>query len=660
MKIRKLLLSIAIIFALLCVSPSVFKGVSKDFSVADDIDPKANTLNYSIFIREPSFSTIYNDNIYFFDEYDNLLKVYNTESRTFESNYISLKDYSVVDMSSHKNSLFFIAYKGEKQYLIAIDLDTLAASYIELNSIGFIRLFATKLEIGTTDKFIIALTNDVALSGTKPEVLVLSNSFEVESTSFVDFNLSGNDETILAISQNLFKFLIVESESHQDELLFVFVYQNYISYTDGISPTDLSNSNIVINRTAPATTTLETTDSTYEFFNVDLINISGKSYFFITYRKKILRTNTIIPTIYEYELNGINNTKFVLKKHLENIDCNYIATNYDCCIYSHGQTITYVKYEYDANTQRFSDLSGTVLNPEISISYTTSSNLDVKTTTKETAIFSTPWDSTPITTLPSNYDVIFIGIGYIEVGNVMIGDYQYCFCTINDTNITGYIKTADITSKQKVLVENYEYQVVKVVPNTNLYLYPTKILTGNITGNMQIGVITQIKENSKVEIIDPICRYVANNTKFVKVKVNDNEVGYIDYSNIIAPSKFVDFVKTNATIKNDNTLVYLSMEENSPVIYKLNKDYRVRINGTRDTKTGYTSITFNDEYGNEFTGYIVTDTIGTDSWSTLQIIGCVLIAINTGLLILILLFRKHKIGNNGSKYLNSEKENYKK
>ena len=242
----------------------------------------------------------------------------------------------------------------------------------------------------------------------------------------------------------------------------------------------------------------------------------------------------------------------------------------------------------------------------------------------------------------------------------MINDYQYCFCTINDKNITGYIKSVDIASKPTISVDDYEYQVVKVIPNTNLYLYPTKILDAVIADNVQIGVVSQIKENSKVEIIDPICRYTANGTKFVKVKINGSEVGYIDYSNIIAPSELVDFVETNASIKNDNTLVYLTTDENSPVIYRLDKDYRVRINGTRDTKSGYTSITFNDEYGNEFTGYIVTDTLGADSWSTLQIIGCVLIAINTGLLILILLFRKHKIGKNGTKYLTSEKENYKK
>lgn len=660
MKIKKLLLSIFLVFALLCLSPNYLRGSSNDFSSANTPMPAVNNVDYSIFIREPSYSTIYNDKIYFYDEYDRLLKVYDTELTAFETEYVSLVDYSIVDMSSYKNSLFFIAYKVEKQFLIAVNLDTLSVSYIELDSVGFIRIFATKSQIGTSEKYLIALTNDVTIENSKPEVLVLSNSFELDSASKVEFNLTGNDETISAINENLFKFLIVESESHQGELLFVFVYQNFVSFTDGITPEDLAKESITINRTAPASTTLETTDAAYEFYNVDLIDISGKSYFFITYKKKILRTNTIIPTLYEYELDGINNTKFTLKKHLENIDCNYISTNYDYCVYSHGQTITYVKYEYNEQTQRFSDLSGTVLNPEITISYTTSTELSVKSTIKETAIYSTPWDSSPIETLPLNYDVIFIGIGYIEVGNVMINDYQYCFCTINDKNITGYIKSVDIASKPTISVDDYEYQVVKAIPNTNLYLYPTKILDAVTADNVQIGVVSQIKENSKVEIIDPICRYTANGTKFVKVKINGSDVGYIDYSNIIAPSELVDFVETNASIKNDNTLVYLSTDKNSPVIYRLDKDYRVRINGTRDTKSGYTSITFNDEYGNEFTGYIVTDTLGADSWSTLQIIGCVLIAINTGLLILILLFRKHKIGKNGTKYLTSEKENYKK
>ena len=101
--------------------------------------------------------------------------------------------------------------------------------------------------------------------------------------------------------------------------------------------------------------------------------------------------------------------------------------------------------------------------------------------------------------------------------------------------------------------------------------------------------------------------------------------------------------------------VYLESNTESPVIYVLDKGYRVRINGARNTDSGYTYITFNDEYGNEKNGYILTDTLTSDSWTVMQIIGCVLIAINIGLLILILRFKKNHIGANGSKYIDNEK-----
>jgi len=107
---------------------------------------------------------------------------------------------------------------------------------------------------------------------------------------------------------------------------------------------------------------------------------------------------------------------------------------------------------------------------------------------------------------------------------------------------------------------------------------------------------------------------------------------------------------TNATIKNDGTTVYLSPSVDSTVLsFKLDAGKNVRINGKRNTKTGFTSITFNDEYGNEYSGYIETDYIKSDSWSTLQIVGCVLIAINIGLLILILIYRNKHLGNRGQK-----------
>ena len=120
-----------------------------------------------------------------------------------------------------------------------------------------------------------------------------------------------------------------------------------------------------------------------------------------------------------------------------------------------------------------------------------------------------------------------------------------------------------------------------------------------------------------------------------------------------------DFIKTNATILKDGTKVYSEASKNSEVKMELQKDKMVYVDGVRDTKTGLTKIIFNDEFGNEITGYIETDYVKTNSWSTLQIVGCVLIAINTGLLVLILIFKKEHIGKYGQKFEKSKKPNYK-
>ena len=86
-------------------------------------------------------------------------------------------------------------------------------------------------------------------------------------------------------------------------------------------------------------------------------------------------------------------------------------------------------------------------------------------------------------------------------------------------------------------------------------------------------------------------------------------IGYIEFDSIITPSSSNNFVLTNSYIKQNGTKVYLEENENSPIIYLLETDKRIRINGTRNSKTGFTYITFNDEFGNEFSGYIKNENV---------------------------------------------------
>ena len=265
--------------------------------------------------------------------------------------------------------------------------------------------------------------------------------------------------------------------------------------------------------------------------------------------------------------------------------------------------------------------------------------------------------------IPDSTDVICIGFGVIETSKTTVKDFYYCLYTFNGMNSKGYIFADNLTEKPQITGTEDGYNSInpqfRVVANTNLYSLPTKVTGDLITDELTSTIVIQIKNNSVVKLLDYVCGYTTENGKFIKVQVNDNEIGYIDISKIITPNETTDFVITNAKIKTNNTNVYLEESSSSVIIYTLDKGYNIRIDGAKNTKTGYTKITFNDEYGNEFTGYIMTDSLSSDNWSTLQIIGCILIAINIGLLVLILKFKNDRIGKAGQKYVKNKKPNYK-
>ncbi len=310
-------------------------------------------------------------------------------------------------------------------------------------------------------------------------------------------------------------------------------------------------------------------------------------------------------------------------------------------------------------------------NIEDELKFKPENDFKYKTTNKKTAILENPWSIIDSETLfvPENVDIIYIGDGYLnynsDLEDYIIESYKYCLYSYYDgesfKNEKGYVLSSDLNDKETISIENSPYtKIAKVIPESNLYSLPSKAFDNDISDDLTFSVIQKIPANSRIEILDTICLYTACDCTFVKVKVNNMNIGYIDASRIIKPSSVVDFVITNCSTKETVTYVYLDADTSSPIIEELKKGYRVRINGERNTTTGYTNITFNDEYGNEFTGYIITDYLVTDSWSTLQIIGLILIAINLGLLILILYFKYKRVGTDGQKYEASKKENYKK
>lgn len=658
MKLKKLIFALfSLVFMVCaCMLSCNANTFGMQNSYATESSSNQINVNYSIFMRKPTYSTKYGDYIYFYDNYDGLIKQYSIENGVFSSKTINLSNYQIQDASSTQKHFVFLASASEKQYLLFINLESFDdVSVTELNSSSYSKIDASLLEISSEQKLVVALSHDSKINLAKPAVVCVDTSYANAVVSTIE--LSTSNETLVQIQQNLFKFVIERSNIHNNELFFIFFYDKYVRY-ESVPETEILTSTITISKVTAVTNTLATTDTNLVLNSISKICISNKNYIYITYIDNSSEEDNIVPRIYAYNFAyGATNTFECVRERLGVISCNQVLTNENFVISSSNQTISYTSYDFESSPEI---LKKTITNPSVSIDYLDGSNPKIKTLVNNTSLLSSPWSPTAITEIQKNSDVIYIGDCYIEVNNSKILDYIYCLCTKDNTNFVGYIKVTDLKDKDPISLENYDYKVVTVVPNTNLYSYPTKVLTTIKSGVIEPELLMKIEKNSRIEILDPICNYTANNTTFVKVKVNYTDEGYIDVSSIIVPNAIVDFVVTNSFIKQDDTIVYLNTESNSPIIDHLDKNFRVRINGARDTKSGYTSITYNDEYGNEFNGYIKTDMLSTDSWTTLQIIGCVLIAINIGLLVLILIFKKHNIGQNGTTYLAKQKENYKK
>lgn len=630
------------------------------------ISGRSTLVDHSIFIHSPTYSVLYYKKVYFVDEYDNLLKIYNTQEGKFSENYISLEQLGeIVDVAYLEDYLYILTYdfENEKYDLIYVNLpnfaiegnilfDTLSGEYEKLS----ITKISNNLFISLTPKL------NEQNQTTAPAIITVDNASKtVSNVCLVSLTTE--------VGENLFKIsTLAASGQTSNEIYIVLLYNNEISFF-GSELVSVTESNLLNVDIASSTTfdDLDSSNANISFAAINLITVEDKMLYLITYNLENNETNEVesYSKLYEFAVDvSDNNKKFTSKLSIITASSDYVLTSNGSVVYpvKSNQQIVCTEILYNQTSGIYTDnTTAPISNPSVEVEYKSESEFEYVFANKKTPLLSTPWASETSSTCiidptVSPKDLIVIGYGKILGENSLIKDYKYCVFTTGDKNLKGYIKAEDLTAKEKILIENYDYKkIIKVQPETNLYTMPTTIINDNLTPNLPSYVVCKIKDNSRVEIIDTICKYKSNEKIMLKVKVNDNQVGYIEYDKIIKPSDEISFVITNASIKTNNTKIYLNSDPNSPIIGTLDKGYRIRINGVRNTDSGYTSITYNDEFGNEFSGYILTDSIGSDSWTVMQIIGCVLIAINIGLLILILRFKKNNIGVNGAKYIDNEK-----
>lgn len=652
-------------------SPVFSFAVSQETIVPDIIPYGSTTTDVSIFIREPTYSVVYNNKIYFIDSGDKLLKIYDINEAEFDSNYVDLAGLNILDVCICNSSLYLLVNKTNYNTVVEIKLDNLTKyefdSQIQLDAIyNILHVTNTSLKDNEGDaedsKKYFLFTFSSSNYNVKSKVALLTEDFNMVSgfPIEIDFDDTSN-------STNLIKTLNFVDSDGKTYLLFVYntkiIYYsvNYLSSLSDLKDQKITNKSFTIPSSSGETqegTGLSQNESIVE---ACITTFGEKSYLAISY--KDIEDNSECLRLYSFNLNAGTDTQVrAFELEIECFNTRYALVNEDYVAFSstQEQTLNYIKFN-SSDSAITTTVSQPIENPSCEVTYISMENFEYKKVNTVTDIFENPWGASSGIPVGIGANVIKIGSAHLSNGT-QIADYDYCMYTSSDGNKFGYIKNEylDLLPQKTLSEAGYKtsrdsngnvHAYASIWPNSSLYSLPTTFCSGKIgSSDLVAERIMQIENNSFVEILDVLGGYEANNMTMIKVKVNDNEVGFIEARCVRNPAETVDFVITNATIKNDNTKVYLSASSDATTLpFTLNSGKTVRINGKRDTKTGFTSITFNDEYGNEFTGYIETDYIKADSWSTLQIVGCILIAINLGLLILILIFKKNHLGSHGQK-----------
>ena len=470
--------------------------------------------DFSIFISNATYSTFYNNKIYFIDGYDNLLKIYDIENKKFLNEYLDLTKYEEIIDATYLDGNMFL-YSSLNQ-LVIINLNDLSIKTIsnELLTNNLSKISATKINDEDLQKFAITLSPEIINDQVLPVVMLVDET-SLELTDTCKINLVSNDFN--DIKTSLIKIFVLNSQTVDNEINIMFFYGSNVAFAS-LSINSLKN-NETISSVTLISAQLDNTNHNISINNINLMQISNNSYYLITYSDN---QNNAYSRLYKYKLTNSIETSFEYLSQIETSNNKYVLTSNEYAIFpNNDQSITYIKIEYDDESEIVSNINTTITNPIVTPDYFEEENFVYMQTNKSTKLLSSPWDFDEIIVVNENIDIINIGKGKIESENSTIEDFLYCLYTFDGVNYKGYIKTEDLTEKQIIPVEDYPYPVFKTVPNSNLYSLPTKVLGDMITNDLSSSVIMQIEANSRVEILDVTCGYTSLDSTMIKVKVNN-------------------------------------------------------------------------------------------------------------------------------------------
>ena len=279
-------------------------------------------------------------------------------------------------------------------------------------------------------------------------------------------------------------------------------------------------------------------------------------------------------------------------------------------------------------------------NPDISLQYLDQRYISFHEVVSNTNVElkASPYAKTSVIEIVPGSRLVHIANGYMSYDGVArqkVNGYEYFLITINGVNYYGFL---EIDKVSEIDITQSTARYVYARPRSKVYKYPTRTPD---TTNIVIG---EIDKTQRLELVNDVTVYsytVGSNqevVRFYQVEVNGN-VGYIETTQVDIYPEII-YVQTNAVVLRTSAIYDIYNEEKTEaVICSLSEAKRVRIIENRSGHEKYTKICFNDVDGNYYEGYILSENIKADSWTTLQLIGFTLVIFSVILLGVILIVK---------------------
>lgn len=601
------------------VSPSLVSSCLE----AKNSSVRQTEINDSLFLVDLSSVKVSGDNVYIYDKQDSTIKIIDKNTNTYRLlnnhyRFYNLKDMiiynDVLMMIDNVNNQFSCINKEtfeEVEFSSQENLTTMETAksieIVNVNNKDYLLLCPIDPTVGYFELAEISLTNELVLGNQTKQVVSINNinKFKITENWSNENNINSYDEVFV---------------TEMDGYIYIMLRTGNKIFSFPVDTNDLSI------ETYPTLTAISGIEPTKTIQSVVPVNLNNE------------RTNLAViysDSIDFYDITAMYgiNLQITAEKNALSINLSNFSTikadadnNLIALISSENQALKM----FDINNQTSEGyLEQNVVNEQIFPYYWSNASFKYIETTAETKLLELPYSKSEIINIPVNSSLAIIGEGRYSTGEQIYG-WNYVIYTVNNQNYFGYVSSIDCND---LMETTYLKKFITVLGYTKLYSLPSVFVDSK---NAEIKTIAN---SSRLEVLSSICDYFANETSYLLVKVNGGEIGFIDRSRVLTDVSLEDKVIPNATVKRDNSEIFTSKDSDKEVIMKLNSGYRVKVIGKRDTVTNYTKVTLNDNEGNVYTGYIYTHNLEPDSWSTLQILGMVLVIINVILLAIIIIIK---------------------